>query len=134
MNTQIQQLCADAVALIKPDVIEGLRGTRHVGLCIVVLWKGELVYRESFGARYTRGDVGYQEIAEKKAALVREHQCSLADLMERRRDIEVHNGGFIDGNLIVAVAGAGHLGNAIYGRLVLRRLSETLPEIAALAA
>lgn len=134
MNSQIQQLCADAVALIRPDVIEGLRGTRHVGLCIIVLWKGELVYTESFGAKYTRGDIAYRDIAEEKAALVREHRCSLADLMEKRSDLGVHNGGFINGDLIVAVAGAGHLGNASFGRRLLTRLSETLPQAVALAA
>lgn len=136
MSSQIEQICKDAVAQIAPDVREGLTGTKHLGFHVAIfsLTSQELVYEEGFGAKYSKGGTCYRDVALRKADLVLEERISLTTLMEQGHVSAMHNGGFIDGDIVVAVAGAGHLGNVSYGRQVLRHLLQHLPDQKALAA
>lgn len=136
MSSQVQQICKDAVAQIAPDVREGLVGTNSVGFHVAIfsLTSRELVYEEGFGAKCSKGGAYYRDIALDKAELVLEERRSLSSLIEEGLRTDMHNGGFIDGDIIVAVAGAGHMGNVRYGRDVLRYLIRHLPDQAALAA
>lgn len=136
MSSQIQEICAEAIDLIAPDVEEGLIGTRHVGLHIAIFSASQrkLIYERNFGARFSRGHAEYRAIAHDKADLVIEHRRALSELMAEGELSDVHNGGFIEGDIVVAVGGAGHLGNVIYGRQVLRHLVKSLPNSEALAA
>lgn len=140
----IHALCATAVASIADDVREGLIGTHHVGLHLVIMLADEnrVVYEEGFGSKYSRSDCSYRHIATQKANLAFEHRCSFnelgAEVLKDIRNHDYHNGFFFRDGIIVAVAGAGHLGNVSFGRRVLNELLQNplmlrAPETAAAA-
>lgn len=126
----IHALCQAAVASIAGDVREGLIGTHHVGLHVVIMLADEnqIVYEEGFGSETTRTDRSYRSIAHKKAELAFEHRRSFNELMsDDMQDLisrDLHNGFFFEQGVIVALAGAGHLGNVVYGRRVMKALLE----------
>ncbi len=136
MSSQIDQICKDAVAQIAPDLEEGLRGNNKLGFHIAILsaTTERIIFEQGFGKKYTGGGGCYRTIALQKAEVVMKEKRSLSDLMDDGEHTEMHNGGFIDGDIVVAVAGAGHLGNVSYGRQVLRHLLQHLPDLKALAA
>ncbi|MES2931633.1 MAG: hypothetical protein V4682_02955 [Patescibacteria group bacterium] len=127
----IHALCEAAVASIAGDVNEGLIGTRNVGLHVVIMLADEnrIVYEQGFGSHVSRTGRDYRSIAHEKAELAFEYRRSFNELMADdtipglSRDL--HNGFFFESGLIVAIAGAGHLGNVAYGRRVLRILLES---------
>lgn len=128
---RVYQLCADAVASVRGFIVEGLVGTTYAGFYLLVVRDGETVYGEAFGSPHTKGGRTYESIALRKADLVQKHRRSLSDLIReggshRHLAEDYHNGGFYHDGVIVAVAGAGHIGNAVLGRLVLSHLTQSL--------
>lgn len=126
----IHALCEAAVESIASDVREGLIGTRYVGLHVVIMLADEnqIVYEQGFGSETTRNGHFYRDIARKKAELAFEHRCSFNELVSNGTQdavsCDLHNGFFFEGGVIVALAGAGHLGNVSLGRRVLKTLVE----------
>lgn len=126
----IHALCEAAVTSIASDVREGLIGTRHVGLHVVIMLADEnrIVYEVGFGTMTTRNGRFYRDIAREKANLAFEYRRSFNELMgDKRQEVlghDLHNGFFFEQGVIVALAGAGHLGNVAYGRRVLKNLIE----------
>ena len=126
----IHALCETAVAAIAGDVNEGLIGTHHVGLHVVIMLADEnrIVYEQSFGSEVSRTGRYYRDIAHEKANLAFEHRHSFNELMasdlKPALSRDLHNGFFFESGIIVAIAGAGHLGNVAYGRRLLKALLE----------
>lgn len=121
--------CLAALEPIKPLIEEGIKGTRHVGVHLVVLdaATGELLLDEGFGYPGNPDVRMFRNIAFEKARIVREFGRSIAEIRESNpeliRERELHNGGVIAHDIVIAAAGASAIGNMLIVRPMLDSLS-----------
>lgn len=111
-----------ALEPIKALIEEGIEGTRHAGVHLIVMdaTTGTIIFETDFGYEGKRHVRLFRAIALEKANLIREHNCSINEMrrtvphiLEQR---ELHNGGVIEDNIIVTAAGAGPIGNVLIVR------------------
>ena len=130
--------CLAALEPIRSLIEEGIQGSRHVGVHLVVMdaESGEYVLDYGFGYPGNADARQFRDIAIAKADVVREHGLSIREIRETNpdliRDQRLHNGGEIENGIIVAAAGASPIGNMLIVRPVLDSLSKVA--LASLAA
>ena len=122
--------CLTALAPIKPLIEEGIKGTRHVGVHLLILDadSGVILLDEGFGYLGNPDVRMFRNIAFEKARIVREHGHSIAEIRENNpeliRERELHNGGVIAHGIVIAAAGASAIGNMLIVRPLLDSLSK----------
>ena len=130
--------CLAALAPIRPLIEEGIKGTRHAGVHLLVMdaESGVILLDEEFGYLGNPDVRMFRNIAFEKVRVIRQYGCSISELRKSHPEVirqhDLHNGGDIENGIIVVAAGASPIGNTLIVLPMLDSLSKLA--LASLAA